>query len=95
MQPSSQQGYLTVLLNTDIVCLHLYCRLRSNYQEGICWNHNKLFNPTTIVCLSEERSWILTSHVVVFFMFNDLRRAVIACFVDIDGILDHRCLIKT
>jgi hypothetical protein len=42
-------------------------------------------------CLSPGPEF-LASYVVVFFMFNDLRRDVIVCFVDIGGIVDHHYL---
>jgi len=32
------------------------------------------------------------SYVMVFFIFNDLRREVIVRYVDICGIVDHQCL---
>jgi hypothetical protein len=37
---------------------YLYCRWRSNYQDGECWDPINLFNPATFLCLSQVRDWI-------------------------------------
>jgi len=33
-----------------------------------------------------------TSYVVVFYVFNEMRRGVVVCFVNIGGIVDHHSL---
>jgi hypothetical protein len=36
-------------------------------------NQPNRFNPATCLCLFQARTWISTSYVVVFFVFNELR----------------------
>ena len=38
-----------------IICLYMYCRLRSSYQRRDPINR---CNPATFVCLSQARTWI-------------------------------------
>ena len=52
---------------------------------------NGLPQPHFCAC-PKPRSGFLTSYVVVFLMFNDLRLEVIVCFVDIGGIVYRHCL---
>ena len=43
-------------------------------------------------CCPKPGPGFLTSYVVMFFVFSELRLEVIVHFVDIVGILDHHCL---
>ena len=59
--------------------------------DGEDWDPINRFNPATILCMSEFRTWI--SNVIcrgTLFVFSEL----IVRFVDIDGIVDHRSLFK-
>jgi hypothetical protein len=70
---------------------YLYWRCRFNCQW---WKGDAKyrFNHATFLCLSQAKTWFLTSYVMVFFMFKDLRWEVIVGFVEIDVIVDHHCL---
>jgi hypothetical protein len=37
---------------------------------------------------------LATPYMVVLFIFNELRREVVVCFVDIGGIVDHNFLYR-
>ena len=52
------------------------------------------FNPVTFVCLSKARTWISNAicNVVFFFVFSELWLEEIVRFVDIGGLISHRCL---
>ena len=53
------------------------------------------FNPATILCMSEVRTWI--SNVICrgpLFVFSEWMWELIVRFVDIGGIVDHRSLFK-
>ena len=63
--------------------------LWSSYQEGRDGIPlTGLTPPHCCICL-KPISGFPTSHVVVFFVFSELRREEIVCFVDIGGINDH------
>lgn len=50
------------------------------------------FNPATFLHLSQNHDLdILRSYFMVFFMFTDMRSEVDVCFVNIGGIIDHKC----
>jgi hypothetical protein len=61
--------------------------------ETMKWKYKNWFNPTTVLCLSQARTWIF-SHMPWFplFVLGELMWEVIACFADIGGIIDHHCL---
>ena len=48
--------------------------------------------PPHFCACPKQGSGFSTSHVMVFFMFNDLRWEVIVRFIDIGGIVDYHCL---
>ena len=50
----------------------------------------KRFSPTTLLCLSQTRTWISIDVCCGFFFSSD---SVVVHFVDIDGIADAYCLI--
>ena len=52
------------------------------------------FNPATILCLYQARTWIVNDkcNVVISFVFNDLRYAMVERFADICAIVDHHYL---
>ena len=49
-----------------------------------------LFSPATFVCLPSQD--LVFQHVMVFFVFNELRRWVIVLFVDMGGKVVHHSL---
>lgn len=73
-----------------IVCLYLYCLLRSNYKEDrACISLTSLIPPH--ICVCPKPGIYFWHHIPFFFMLNDLRLAAIVRFVDIDRIIDHHC----
>jgi len=58
-------------------------------QKNVTFNR---FNTTTVLCLSQTRTWISNTICRGFFVFNELRSEVIVHFVDIGGIVDHQCI---
>ena len=69
----------------------MYCRWRSNYQR---WRVGITLTSLTppYFCASIKPGPGYPMSVSWSFMFNDLRREVIARLVDIDRIVDHHCL---
>jgi hypothetical protein len=53
------------LCRVCIVCLCMYCRWRSNYQEGEGWDSIYLFNPVTCCACLKPGPGLPTSYVVV------------------------------
>jgi hypothetical protein len=54
----------------QVYCLFLsVLSLKIQLSRGEGWNPFNLFNPTTSLCLSQDRAWI--SNVISLFMFND------------------------
>jgi hypothetical protein len=75
-----------------IVCLYLYCRWKSTYQEERVKIQITGFNRGNLSVCFKPRPRFLLAQVVVFIVSNDLRLEVIVRFVDIVGIIDHICL---
>lgn len=46
---------------------HLYCRWKSNYQDGEVWDHNNLFNLAPFFCLVRSQNLNFRRHVVFYF----------------------------
>ena len=51
----------------SFICLYYCCRF--NYQDGYGRDLINQFNPVTLLCLSQARTWI-TSYVVVFLVWS-------------------------
>ena len=66
--------------------------LTSYIEIHACWDPINRFNPTFFSACHKPGPDFPTSYVVVFFMICELRREVVVHFVDIGGIVDHRCL---
>lgn len=47
------------------------------------WYPINLFSPVTFLCLSQARTWICHR----FFVFNEMKRDVVVCLVDIGVLL--------
>ena len=67
----------------SIVCLYLFCILRSNCQEGKCWDHINPFGPAILFLPAQPDTWISnTIYVVVSFCFkwSDVRGVISSCW---------------
>ena len=49
--------------------------------RGDDWDHIKWFNPATFVCLPQVMTWVSNVICHGIFVFSELGRAVIVCFV--------------
>ena len=72
--------------------VHIYFRLKSNYQEGMVKILITGLTPPHFCTYSKTGPWFPTSYVLAFFVFSALRWEVIVRFIDIGGIDDHHCL---
>ena len=83
-----------------ILCRLFYCLLVSvlpleiQMSKVMGYDPINQFNPATIFCLCHARTWIVNDkcNVVISFVINDLRYAMVERFVDIGAIVDHHCL---
>jgi hypothetical protein len=75
-----------------IVCLYLYCHLRSNYQQGrVGIPLTALTLPHVCAC-PKPGPRFPSANVMVYFVFSDLMCEVVVRFDDMGGIDDHHCL---
>ena len=76
---------MLIFNTTDEVWRGLICEQKQS-------DNNSLFNPAIFfVPVQCKGPGFQMSFVMVFFVFNELRWEVVACFVDIGGIVDHHC----
>ena len=60
----------------------LYCRWRFSYQEGRRWDPINRFNPTTLLCLSQTRTWITNVLCRGIFVFSERILFVLLILLD-------------
>ena len=82
----------SVLSRQFLVCLYLYCRCRSNYQEGGgLWSHSSVYCQYIFVPIPSQE---LDFHRhMLWSIFSIIWKDVVVCFVDIGGFYFHHCLI--
>ena len=72
-----------------IVCLYLYCRWRSGYQNGRVWIPLTGLTTQHFDACPKPGPGFPTSYIVVSFVFSELSLEVIVRFVDIGEIFNH------
>jgi len=90
------QLYLDMCINTVLLISHIVSHIPYRFnmldRRGL-GSHQLVLTLAIFLCLSQPWTWI--SNVIYhafFFVFNELGQEVIACFVDIGGIVDHHYL---